>query len=108
MLGLRTHLSLLDRFAGEIASGAARIPRQTAARARNYINDAARRTKAEFRERTARLSGKREERNILHANESCAGCKAETARGWVGIGELIPVGQREPCRRFCRCSVDYR
>lgn len=46
-------------------------------------------------------------RNVLHAGESCSQCRAETARGWVSIGTLVPVGSRI-CRANCKCTVTYR
>lgn len=59
-------------------------------------------------ERRAHLeSGFDEERNMLHPAEHCEGCIAEDAKGWVPIGELVPVGQRT-CKVNDRCTVEYR
>lgn len=46
-------------------------------------------------------------RNVLHASESCAGCRAESAKGWVPVGALVPIGSRSPCQSRCRCSITY-
>ncbi|MCP5016151.1 MAG: hypothetical protein GY938_12905 [Ketobacter sp.] len=52
--------------------------------------------------------GMTEERNILGATEQhCVGCIDEEARGWVKIGELIPVGARI-CLTNCLCNVIFR
>lgn len=51
--------------------------------------------------------GMREERNVLGRAEHCDGCLTETARDWVPIGTLIPVGERT-CLSNCRCHLEYR
>lgn len=50
------------------------------------------------------------ERNVL-AREAvhCVGgrsCPGETARGWVVVGQLVPIGQRL-CARNCKCTIEY-
>lgn len=67
----------------------------------------ARQTYEAARQRQQKESGKSEERNNLTARESCSGCQAETNRGWVPIGSLIPPGGRT-CRGNCRCFLTYR
>lgn len=52
-------------------------------------------------------AGFTKERNILGKADHCGECESETGRGWVGIGELIPVGNRT-CLVNCRCRLDYR
>lgn len=52
-------------------------------------------------------AGFTEERNVRHASESCVGCIEESARGWVPLGALVPIGQRN-CLRKCKCSKVYR
>jgi len=59
------------------------------------------------RGRQRRDAGEREEMNVLHAAESCSSCKSQSARGWVQIGGLVPVGSRA-CRGNCRCTITYR
>lgn len=53
-----------------------------------------------------KASGARRERNVLGAAEHCAGCIRESARGWVSIGKLVPIGNRE-CRARCRCRLEF-
>lgn len=55
----------------------------------------------------AYADGFREERNILGIAEHCGGCVGETARGWVPIGTLIPVGERD-CLSNCLCTMEFR
>jgi hypothetical protein len=50
------------------------------------------------------------ERNVL-AREAvhCRGpssCPHQTERGWVVVGQLIPIGQRN-CFRNCKCTIEY-
>lgn len=47
-------------------------------------------------------------RNQINSGESCAGCRAESAKGWVPVGEMVPVGSRQPCQSRCRCTISYR
>lgn len=59
-------------------------------------------------ERTVMLdAGFTQERNVLHPAEHCQGCLRETARGWVPIGALVPITQRD-CLRNDQCSLEYR
>lgn len=49
------------------------------------------------------------ESNVLTPAEHCTGedgCIAQTARGRVPIGELIPIGRRT-CLRKCKCYLAY-
>lgn len=54
-----------------------------------------------------RQGGATEEKNTLHPADHCTGCLREAARGWVPIGELVPVGDRR-CLARCRCTIEYR
>lgn len=59
--------------------------------------------------REAKKSGFTEERNVLEQRDegNCDGCLKETALGWVPIGTLVPVGERD-CHANDRCSIEYR
>lgn len=47
------------------------------------------------------------EENILdHAASHCVDCPAETDKGRVLIGTLMPIGARQ-CQAGCRCRVEY-
>ena len=48
-----------------------------------------------------------EERSVLDEGaQHCDDCPAEAAKGWVPIGELTPIGERE-CMTRCRCSIEF-
>lgn len=51
--------------------------------------------------------GKTEERNILHQADHCKECPDLSAKGWVPIGTLTPIGKRR-CLNNCRCTIEYR
>lgn len=74
-----------------------------------YI-EAGRATFSLFEKLRNKARGMTEERNLLGAAEHCTGdgsCTQQTARGWVPIGELLPVGQRL-CKVKCKCMIEYR
>jgi len=48
-----------------------------------------------------------EYRNILGLAEHCGQCEEETSRGWVPIGMLVPIGQRD-CLGNCKCHYEFR
>lgn len=52
--------------------------------------------------------GFNEERNVLDPGAvHCDGCVQEQSRGWVKIGDLIPIGERD-CNMNDRCAIEYR
>ena len=61
----------------------------------------------EFSRHLARLRGFTEELNVLGVAEHCQGCIDEAARGWVPIGTLVPIGQRQ-CLSNCACRYIFR
>lgn len=102
---VRADYALLRKFAADTASGAQPIDGRFPARAMLY-GDAAVATYEVVRARDARNSGARMvERNVLAAGaDHCAECPGLTARGWVPLGTLPPVGSRA-CRVRDRCRV---
>jgi hypothetical protein len=46
-------------------------------------------------------------RSIRHPGESCAECIAEEARGFVPIGQHVPIGQRQ-CLNHDNCTEEFR
>lgn len=48
-----------------------------------------------------------EEINILGGENHCEECPAESAKGWVPIGTLKPIGSRQ-CLVLCRCHIETR
>lgn len=61
----------------------------------------------EFNRYIARRFGYTEEMNVLGVAEHCQGCLDETAKGWVPIGTLVPIGSRT-CLSNCRCRYEFR
>lgn len=50
--------------------------------------------------------GHTHEENVLGVAEHCGGCVAETAKGRVPIGTLVPIGERD-CLHNCRCRLVF-
>lgn len=96
----------LATFAQQIKSGEQRLDGSLVARANLYAQ-APRGTYHAIEERGMMAQGKTECRNELGPADHCEGCLAETAKGWVIIGELTPIGSRQ-CLANCRCSLSYR
>jgi hypothetical protein len=102
---IRDEYQYLQHFAEAIANGSQPMT-GVVARAQQY-GQAARSTFEGIRARDDLLRGMDEERNILHASESCQQCRDLAALGWVPIGSLPPVGGRI-CRSNDRCSITRR
>jgi hypothetical protein len=103
---LRQQYGFLRNFAHDIATGKQPMDGRLLARAGMYA-EAARATQREMQRRTGMLVGRSQERNVLGAAEHCGGCLDATARGWVPIGSLPPVGSRQ-CRSRCHCVIETR
>lgn len=99
---LKFQYQKLDTFAQQLARGP--VPRFTA-RVQMYAN-AARRTYHESQREAMEAVGFLLERNVLTPADHCEGCLRESARGWVPIGELVPIGERT-CLTSCRCEIEY-
>jgi len=53
-------------------------------------------------------AGAKEERSFLDPDaDHCQECFDEASEGWVEIGTLVPIGDRE-CLTRCMCSFEYR
>lgn len=61
----------------------------------------------EFSRRLAVIQGYTSEMNVLGMAEHCQGCIDETAKGWVPIGALVPIGQRT-CLSNCKCRYVFK
>jgi hypothetical protein len=104
---LRRAYGFLRNFAQDIATGKQALDGRLLTRAAMYA-DAARGTHRGMQRRMAGLVGKHEERNVLGAaDRHCAECVDCSARGWVPIGSLPPVGSRT-CLSRCKCHLDFR
>ncbi len=64
-----------------------------------------------MRRRSAIAQGLQYECNVLGSADSCHGasngCVEQTKRGWVKIGELVPVGERL-CLYNCHCTTQQK
>jgi len=102
----RRQYALLRRFRRAIEQGEQPLDGRFLRRMRMYA-DAARRTYHDVEAREKVRRGYGEYRNVLGAADHCGGCLAATARGWVPVGTLPPIGSRT-CLASCRCSFAYR
>lgn len=97
----------LNNLANRIANGQQPLDGTLWRTARHYIR-AARKTYYEGQRRRLRDTGFDQEKSVRTAAErSCRSCIAEEDRGWVNIGSLVPIGDRD-CRRNCLCLMYYR
>jgi len=103
---IRDQYAFLDNFATEVMTGDQKLDGTLANRAIMYV-EAARQGYENEREAVERAAGYAEEKSARHASDSCEGCVREEARGWVAIGELVPIGDRN-CLTRCRCTIERR
>ncbi len=103
---IKAQYSWLRDFAAQVRSGEQKLNGSLTARARQY-GQAARATLSKIVGEGQQRRGFRFEKNVLRSGESCSGCRAESARGQVPIGTLVPVGSRHPCLRNCHCEIRY-
>lgn len=104
---LRDEYGYIRQFARDIAGGIQPLDGRLIARARQY-GQAGRATFTAITARDQKNRGMRFEKNLMSADEVCAGCKAESEKGWRPIGSLKLPGRRLPCRVNCRCRLVYR
>ncbi len=100
----RRQYEYLNRFALQIEQGLP-LDGRFLRRARMYA-DAAAATYSEMEKVVMSLAGVERARRVTTAAESCAGCEAEAARGFVAIDDLLPIGEAE-CLTNCKCFVEY-
>ena len=103
---IRREYAYLAEFAAKLADGRMPLDGQAVGYAAQYSQAGRATFYAVDLERQARR-GQRECRNVRHALDSCDGCIAATALGWVELARMPPPGSRT-CRRNCRCTLEYR
>lgn len=103
---IRDEYAYLANFAAQIKSGQQKLDGSLVTRANLYAQ-APRGTYHAIEQRGMMEQGKTECRNVLGPADHCEGCLTETAKGWVPIGALVPIGDRL-CLANCRCSISYR
>lgn len=99
-------LKFLNNYALQIQSGAQPLNNSLLTRSNMYAQ-AGRSTYEYGKSVTAEKMGYSEEKNVLGPADHCNGCLGETRRGFVRLGDLVPVGQRD-CYANCRCHLVYR
>lgn len=102
---IRKQYAFLDAFVRDIGSGKQSLA-GIESRAVMYAQ-ASRGTFEDERLAQERAAGYDEERSIRHASDSCEGCIREAGRGWVPIGTLVHIGDRN-CLTRCRCNIERR
>jgi hypothetical protein len=103
---IRDQYAFLRQFAEQIADGRQLLNGSLTARARQY-GQAGRVTFERTYSQGQQSRGYQSERNVLAPAEHCRECRALSARGWVPIGTLPPIGSRL-CRSNDRCRIAYR
>jgi hypothetical protein len=102
---LKKQYEFLSNFANDISKNTM-SEAQILARMELY-KDSAYSALADFMAREALRNGYSEEQNALGVADHCDDCLTQTARGWVAIGQLIPIGERI-CIVRCKCTMRYR
>lgn len=102
---VRAEYAYLARLAAGLADGSIPLDGHAVARAGQYgLSGRATYWAADMAAHAARGE---ECRNVTTAGESCAGCLAEAARGYVDPRTMSAPGSRQ-CRRRCRCYLVWR
>lgn len=102
---LQTQYKYLRRFGNQIASGEQALDGRFFQRVRMYAKEGrSLYHRAEVDEHIVR--GFTRYRSVLHPADHCDECVEEASKGFVTIGELIPIGSRT-CRSNDRCSYEY-
>lgn len=96
----------LNGMIRDLANGTQTLGGSLTNRAVMYV-EAGRNTHEDQRLAIEKAQGFDQERSIRHVSDSCDGCIREAKRGWVGIGELVPIGERT-CLTRCRCTIERR
>lgn len=103
---IRSEYGYVRGMTAEILDGRQPLNGRLNARARQYAQ-AGRVTYEAVMAREAGGRGQTEEKNTLHASESCEQCRSLSALGWVVLGTLPMVGSRT-CKGQCRCTISRR
>ena len=103
---IRDEYARVRTFAADIAEGRQPLDGRLDNRAKMY-GAQSRQTFSAVTARERALRGAQQERNVLGKGDSCDLCRAQSARGWVGMGALVPPGRRT-CLSRCNCYLTYR
>lgn len=102
---LRVQYTFLRDFGKQVAAGKQVLDGRFLARMVLYAREG--RTLYHITEvREHLIRGFTKYKNVLHPADHCSDCVAQTEKGFVEIGELIPIGDRQ-CRSNDKCSYAY-
>lgn len=105
---LKKQYQYLDGFAQDIANNPDKwLTGNNMLNRMNLYKDSAYTALEDFQQRKFEQLGFTEEKNDLGDADHCDDCLQETSRGWVSIGELVPIGDRQ-CQVRCKCTMRYR
>lgn len=105
---LRDSYQRMTNLVNDVASGKATLP-QALRRLEGYTLESRRQFFAAQREAITESGRLFEERRTIHARESCRGCIAYAAQGWVAQGTLpLPGSGDTQCGKYCRCTIEAR
>lgn len=96
----------LARFRDEVANAEQLLDGTAVARAGQYAHAVWGLGANVFRYRML-LLGRTMERGVLGIADHCNGCLERSAKGWVPIGTLKPIGATE-CRALCHCHFEFQ
>jgi hypothetical protein len=102
---VKKQYAYLNRFAAEISQGY-NFDGRFRRRSEMYA-EAGRHTYYSALDEEMMAAGMTQERNVLSSAEHCDECVDETDRGWVLIGQLVPIGERT-CLVSCKCFKEYQ
>jgi hypothetical protein len=103
---IRDQYAFLENWVRQLSRGQTIADGRMAIRAEMY-GQAGRRTFYSFLDDVMLSIGMSEEQNVLAPADNCKGCVDATSEGWVPIGELVPIGDRN-CLTRCLCHKEYR
>lgn len=103
---LKRQYKFLDAFTRQIENGDVKLGPRTVARARLYAQAAMTTYQRAAMERE-RAAGVTLYRLRLSEAEHCAECLADSQKGFVPIGSLAEIGDRE-CLINCRCRWEFK
>lgn len=103
---IEAQMGYLHEFAGNIASGAQPMNGNICRIMFMYLQSG-RGTYHDIEAARFSDAGFDEYASVRTSNESCAGCIEEEQRGFVPLGDLVPIGSRD-CLTHCLCYYIYR
>lgn len=104
---IKAELGYLARFGQQIEAGDVKLDSAGFLNRAGMYAQAPRATYHAYETAAMSERGMTEVRSILGVAEHCSQCVSEAARGWIAIGEEVPIGART-CLVSCHCRLEYR